>query len=80
MVVPFCPVTLSPAFVWLFFTFLTGKMGKMKRELAGVSQCGANKKSMAFPVHAANVPQGSGWDTHAHVRGVTAKMCHILAG
>lgn len=82
-------VTPSPAgeqlslLVWLFLKFLTGKMGKMKGELAGVSQCGANKKSMVFPAHAANVLQGTGWDTHIHTRtreGVTGKMCHLLAG
>lgn len=43
-------------------------MGKIKGELAGVSQCGANKKSMVFPVHAANVLRGTGWDTHTHIR------------
>lgn len=81
-------VTPSPAgglslLVWLFLKFLTGKMGKMKGELAGVSQCGATKKSMVFPAHAANVLRGTGWDTHIRTRareGVTAKMCHLLSG
>lgn len=63
--------------VWLFLKFLTGKMGKMKGELAGVSQCGATEKSMVFPAHAANVLRGKGWDTHiyahAHVRGSLPK-------
>ncbi len=44
-------------------------MGKMKGELAVVCQCGANKKSMVFPAHAANVLQGTGWDTHTHTWG-----------
>lgn len=62
------------AMVWLFLLLLTGKMGKIKGELAGVSQCGANKKSMVFPVHAANVLQGTGWDTHTHTRMVRGSL------